>query len=230
MYRQILIIAPELDICKKLKYELSNGTINAYYVTSFDSGMRYVVYYECQLIIMDASFPKNVWLQFLKEIREIKSLPILILSDSGESSDIVEALSVADDYLQKPFDLEVCRAKVNALLRRPVSADQGPPCALSKDGNLIVIPHNRIVRLAHSEIPLPRIPFDLLYLLVSNEGRVLTREQLYQNVWGEEFNGAENTLNCQISFLRQTLKDACGTANYIQTIRGVGYRFDSKAG
>lgn len=227
MYRKILIIAPSLDSCKKLKYELTDKTTGAYYVMSVKDGIRHLTHYECLLIIMDISFPNATWLQSLQELREITPAPILVLSASGESRDIVKALSIADDYLQKPFDMEVCRARVQALLRRPAFGNESLPCVLSEDGNLLVIPQHRIVRVMDVEIILPRKQFDLLYLLMSQPKRVFTREQLYESVWGEDFTGGENTLNCQMCSLRRKLETVPNAPKYIQTFCGVGYRFDT---
>ena len=127
-------------------------------------------------------------------------MPILAISTNGESNHIVQTLAVADDYLQKPIDMDVCTAKIQALLRRNIKTDipfDAPPI-LSEDNKLFIDPKRRKVVLMDVEITLPRKQFDLLYLLAGNAGRVFTREQLYEKVWEEPFMGNDNTLNCQM--------------------------------
>lgn len=230
MYIQVMIIDSDLESAKQLKYALQNDTIRAYYTTSVADGMKYLVRFQYQLVIMDISPEKGDGFRSLNKVREFTAVPILAISTNGESNHIVQTLAVADDYLQKPIDMDVCTAKIQALLRRNIKTDipfDAPPI-LSEDNKLFIDPKRRKVVLMDVEITLPRKQFDLLYLLAGNAGRVFTREQLYEKVWGEAFMGNDNTLNCQMRSLRNSLKAVPDVPEYLHTMRGVGYYFDTE--
>lgn len=228
MYIQVMIIDSHLDSAKQLKYALQNDTTRAYYTTSVIEGIKHLIRFHYQLVIMDVSQGEDEGLQALRKVREFTSVPILAISIKGESDHIVQALAVADDYLKKPVDRNVCAAKIQALLRRNARTEipfDAPPI-LSEDNKLLIDPGRRKVVLMDVEITLPRKQFDLLYLLAGNAGRVFTREQLYEKVWGEMFMGNDNTLNCQMRSLRSSLKSVPNAPEYLHTMRGVGYYFD----
>lgn len=229
MYMQILIIDSDLDSAKKLKYALQTDIVRAYYTTSVTEGLKQLVRFHYQLVIMDVSLEEGNGFQTLRKVREFTAIPILAISYNDDSSHIVQTLAVADDYLKKPIDMKVCAAKVQALVRRfAYDSQQDSPDVISKDGSLMIDARCRRVYVLEKEIMLPRKPYDLLYLIASHEGRVFTHEQLYRNIWGEEFiNCSNGPLNCQIRRLRRQLESVPEAPQYIHTIRGVGYRFDS---
>lgn len=229
MYIQIMIIDSDLPAAKQLKYYLQNETVRAYYTTSVEEGIRHLAHFCYQIVIMDVSSWETDGLKQLKRIQALVSVPILALSTNNTSDHIVEILAVADDFLQKPIDLSVCSAKVQALVRRfAYDSQQDAPGVLSRDGSLMIDTRCRRVYVLEKEIMLPRKPYDLLYLLASHEGQVFTHEQLYRNIWGEDYISYSNApLNCQIRKLRRELESVSGAPQYIHTIRGVGYRFDS---
>lgn len=228
MYIQVMIIDSDLDSAKQLKYGLQTDAVRVYYTTSVAEGIKHLIRFCYQLVIMDVSFGEADGFQSLKKVRKFVAVPILAISTNGESGHIVQVLTVADDYLKKPVDLNVCAAKVQALLRRTARTEiplDAPPI-LSEDHKLFIDPGGRKVVLLDVEIMLPRKQFELLYLLAGNAGRVFTREQLYENVWGEAFMGNDNTLNCQMRSLRSSLKAVPNAPEYLHTMRGVGYYFD----
>lgn len=228
MYIQVMIIDSNLDSAKQLKYGLQTDTVRVYYTTTFIEGLKHLMRFRYQLVIMDVSLGEADGFQSLKKVRKFAAVPILAISTNGESGHIVQALMVADDYLKKPVDLNVCAAKVQALLRRMARPEiplDAPPI-LSEDNKLLIDPGRRKVVLMDAEITLPRKQFELLYLLAGNAGRVFTREQLYEKVWGEPFLGNDNTLNCQMRSLRSSLKAVPNAPEYLHTMRGVGYYFD----
>lgn len=228
MYLQVMIIDPDLATAKELKYYLQQDNVRAYYSTSVMEGIRHLAHYCYHLVVIDVSSMNGGGLQDLKRIRALVPIPILALSADGTSDHIVQILSIADDFLQKPIDLGVCFAKIQALLRRSGTIDPpfNAPPILSSDDKLLVDPGRRKVILMDMEIPLPRKQFELLYLLAGNPGRVFTREVLYEKVWGEAYIGNDNTLNCQMRSLRSSLKTVPNAPDYIHTMRGVGYYFD----
>lgn len=207
---------------------MQNDTIRAYYTTSFTEGIKHLIRFHDQLLIMDMSSGEADGFQSLKKVRGLAAVPILAISSNGDSDHIVRALTLADDFLQKPIDVSVCVAKIQALLRRNTRTEipiDAPPI-LTVDNKLLIDLQRRKVVLMDVEIALPRKQFKLLYLLAGNAGQVFTREQLYEKVWGEMFLGNDNTLNCQIRSLRRCLKSVQDAPDYIHTRRGVGYYFD----
>lgn len=125
MYIQIMIIDSDLPAAKQLKYYLQNETVRAYYTTSVEEGIKHLAHFCYQIVVMDVSSWETDGLKQLKRIQALVSVPILVLSTNNTSDHIVEILTVADDFLQKPVDLSVCAAKIHALLRR--SRKQEPP-------------------------------------------------------------------------------------------------------
>lgn len=228
MYFQIMIIDSDLGVAKELKYYLQSDTIRAYYTTSVTEGIRHLVHFCYQIVVMDVSSWETDSLKQLKRIQALVSVPILALSTNSTSDYIVEILTVADDFLQKPIDLSVCAAKIQALLRRSgkLEPPYNAPPILSRDNKLLIDPGRRKVILLDTVISLPRKQFELLYLLAGNPGRIFTRELLYEKVWGEAFLGNDNTLNCQMRSLRSSLKAVPNAPEYLHTMRGVGYYFD----
>lgn len=231
MYIQVMIIDSDLDSAKQLKYGLQTDTVRAYYTTSVMEGLKHLMRFRYQLVIMDVSSGEVEGFQALKKVREFATVPILAISTNGESGHIVQVLKVADDYLQKPYDMEVFRAHISAIVRRfAYDSQQDAPGVLSRDGSLMIDTRCRRVYVLEKGIVLSRKPYDLLYLMASHEGWVFTHEQLYRNIWGEDYISYANApLNCQIRKLRRQLESVPGAPQYIHTIRGVGYRFDSNA-
>lgn len=231
MYIQVIVIDSDLDSAKQLKYALQNNLVKAYYTTSVTEGLKYLARFHYQLVIMDVSLGDCDGFQSLKKVRQFTAVPILAISRNNDSSHIVQILAVADDYLQKPYDMEVCHAHIAALVRRfAYGSQQDAPGVLSKDGSLMIDARCRRVYVLEKEIVLPRKPFALLYLMACHEEQVFTHEQLYRNIWGEDYMSYSNApLNCQVRKLRRQLESVPGAPHYIHTIRGIGYRFDSDA-
>jgi two-component system response regulator MprA len=149
--------------------------------------------------------------------------PVLMLTARVETADRVAGLDAgADDYLPKPFELDELLARLRALLRR-VSPDAGDPAPrVLRSGELEVDPAARRVWCRGAEIDLSKTEFDLLELLVRNEGIVLDRATIYQRIWGYEFGPDSKNLAVYISYLRRKLEKA-GSPELIHTVRGVGY-------
>lgn len=229
MLQQILIIGSDLNSCKKLKYSLQNDLTRAYYTLSIDDGIRHLIHYGYHLIIFNLTCTNTDVMRSLSLLRKARFTPILVLSPETDADRIVQILEIADDFLQTPNDLKVCKARIKALLRRYIITNgQEPPGVLSRDGSLMIDTRCRKVYILETEIKLPRKQYDLLYLMASREGQVFTHDQLYRNIWGDDFINCSNApLNCQIRKLRRQLESVPGTPKYIHTMRGVGYRFDS---
>ncbi len=178
------------------------------------------------LILLDLMLPEEDGIHILKRLRskpETKQLPIILLTAKSSEYDKVIGLdSGADDYIAKPFGMMELLARVKALLRRtePENDTQGYQL-----GALSVDRSSHVVRVDGKEVMLTLKEFDLLCLLLENKGRVLTRDQLLNQIWGYGFDGENRTVDVHIRTLRQKL-GVCG--EYIETVRGVGYKIGGR--
>lgn len=184
------------------------------------------------LVLLDIMLPRLDGLEVSRQLRaspETARLPILMLTARGEESDKVVGLELgADDYVTKPFSWAEVRARVRALLRRaeapPEPPAPGEPRILTA-GDIRIDLDRRDVTRGDRQITLPARLFDLLAYLVRNRGTVLTRDQLLQRVWDYEYTGDTRTVDVHIRWLRERLEDDPAHPQFIQTVRGVGYRF-----
>ncbi|MBK9475271.1 MAG: response regulator transcription factor [Tetrasphaera sp.] len=176
------------------------------------------------LLILDLGLPQLDGLEVCRLLRaEGLTLPVLMLTARADEVDLVVGLDAgADDYVTKPFRLAELLARARALLRRGVSE------ASPSESLIRIDPDSRRVYLRGDELQLTGKEFDLLRVLVRNEGKVVSRERLMRDVWDTAWFGSTKTLDMHISVLRRKLGDDAGQPRYIRTVRGVGFRFDSR--
>ncbi len=175
------------------------------------------------LLVLDLGLPKMDGLEVCRRLRqEGSSVPVLVLTARADEVDTVVGLDAgADDYVTKPFRLAELLARARALLRRGVVE------APATDALVKIDPEGRRVFLRGQEVQLTGKEYDLLKVLVGNEGKVVSRERLMRDVWDSAWYGSTKTLDMHISVLRRKLGDDAAHPSYITTIRGVGFRFDA---
>jgi DNA-binding response OmpR family regulator len=177
------------------------------------------------LLVLDLGLPELDGLEVCRRLRaEGLTLPVLVLTARADEVDTVVGLDAgADDYVTKPFRLAELLARARALLRRKV----GDTPARDGEHELVRIdPEGHRVFLRGEEVQLTAKEFELLRVLVNNEGKVISREQLMREVWDTAWFGSTKTLDMHISVLRRKLGDDAASPRYITTIRGIGFRFD----
>lgn len=174
------------------------------------------------LVLLDLMLPEEDGISILKKLRQAphtKKLPIILLTAKSSEYDKIMGLdSGADDYVAKPFSMMELLARVKALLRR---TERNEAEVVYSMGSLSVNQTRHEVRVDGAEVTLTLKEFELLCLLMENKGRVLTRDQLLNSIWGYGFDGENSTVDVHIRTLRQKL-GKCG--EYIETVRGVGYK------
>jgi two-component system alkaline phosphatase synthesis response regulator PhoP len=180
------------------------------------------------LILLDLMIPGIDGLDVCRELRKTSGVPIIMITARGEEIDRVVGLELgADDDVTKPFSVRELMARIKAVLRRIKSEEktQVPATLFYSPGELQLDIDARNVIVENVTLNLTRLEFDLLYHLLSNAGRVLTRERLLEQVWGYDFVGDTRAVDSAIKRLRAKLREASPEADGIESVRGVGYRF-----
>lgn len=182
------------------------------------------------IIVLDVMMPgMNGW-QVCQAIREQTSVPIIMLTALDDTIDRIHGLEIgADDYLVKPFGFHELYAHVRAMLRRVNLDTQAPSPQLIEIGEIEVNLATHTVTRRGEPITLRQKEFDILVLLMSNSDRVVKRDELFDRVWGTDWLGDTRTLDVHMSWLRSKLEDDPAHPLYLQTIRGIGYRFTNPA-
>ena len=181
------------------------------------------------LVVLDLGLPGMAGEDVCRRMRAASDVPIIMLTAKDGEEDLVKGLQLgADDYLTKPFSPRELVARVKAVLRRskPTAAEAAD--VVERDGLAIDTQRRQVQVEGRGEVELTAKEFDLLLVLASNPGIVLTRERLMEKVWGYEYIGDTRTVDVYIRHLREKLADNAESPRFIQTVRGVGYRF--KAG
>lgn len=223
----VLIIEDDRLIAEPIARALRNVGYEVMTANTGRTGLDMALTHQPQLIILDILMPEMDGWEVCKAVREKSVVPILMLTALTEEVDRILGLELgADDYLTKPFSTRELLARVKALLRR-VEFDRAQ---LSEQNQLRVgnirleLDQRRVYKSDHA-LELRYKEFELLSLLVSRAGDVVTRAEIFDKVWGTDWLGDMRTLDVHIRWLREKLEDDPSNPQYIQTVRGVGYRF-----
>jgi two-component system, OmpR family, alkaline phosphatase synthesis response regulator PhoP len=224
MMQQILIIEDDADIAESLQYNFKREGFRPVIAESGEKGLRLALdeKYPPSLIVLDLMLPGMSGMELCRRLRReplTDKTPIIMLTAKASETDKIAGLDIgADDYIVKPFSVKEVVARVRAVLRR-VENDSAKNF---NDERLSIDFDDVRVTCSGEQVKLTRKEFELLTNLVKNVGRVATRQQLLDNVWGYSYFGDTRTLDVHIRRLRQKLGD-CGDC--IETVVGIGYRF-----
>lgn len=216
----ILIVEDQRDIssllCDFLRAE-------NYIVTVAEDGEKALALYErygARLVLLDIMLPGMDGFAVCSGIRKLGDVPIIILSARTEKDDKLNGLVLgADDYMEKPFDIDILLAKIKGIFKRRYSMEEVVA------GNLRIDKERRIVYKDGVLLNMTAKEFDLLLLLVENEGKVMKKESIFRQVWGSDSFSEPQTLTVHVKWLREKIEDNPGKPEKIQTVWGVGYRF-----
>ncbi len=218
---KILLVDDEPDILEFLKYNLEKEGFIAYTATNGKEGVAQALKHLPNLILLDVMMPGMDGIetcQALRDSEKLKDTVIAFLTARSEDySQIAGFDAGADDYISKPIKPKVLVSRIKALLRRK-NTQNGQP--LQNTADITIDPERFIVTRKGEELNLPRKEFQLLNLLMSKPGNVFTRENILGDIWGHEIVVGNRTIDVHIRKLREKLGD-----EYIQTIKGVGYKF-----
>ncbi|MFZ9726018.1 MAG: response regulator [Ilumatobacteraceae bacterium] len=182
------------------------------------------------IVLLDVMLPKVSGTDVCREIRKKSQVPIIMVSAKGTEIDTVVGLEVgADDYIVKPYRIRELIARVRAALRRSSVVESGAPAngvSSINVGDVTIDPEQHVVTVRGQVTKLPLKEFELLYVLVANAGRVMTRDTLIDRVWGSDYYGDTKTLDVHIKRLRSKVEVDPARPTAILTIRGLGYKFE----
>ena len=226
---RILLVDDEQSIQTLLSYPLRK---EGYHVTSALDGSEALQRFDegrFDLVVLDLMLPRRDGVEVCRELRARSQVPIIMLTAKGSESDKVAGLEVgADDYITKPFSMREFRSRVKAALRRSRMVtplvDQGEEGPIVQ-GELTIDFDRRQVTLAHDEIRVTYVEFEILGALARSPGRVLTRETLLEHVWGDSEYRDPRTVDVHIRHLREKIERDPKEPEFLFTVRGVGYRF-----
>jgi DNA-binding response OmpR family regulator len=228
---RILIIEDDPSILRGLQLNLSMEGYVVRVAMDGETGLALARSEKPDLLVVDVMLPKMGGLEVVRTLRlEDPDLPILILSAKGQETDKVAGLSLgADDYIVKPFSLKELLARIDAALRRGrARGETGQEKGLRRFGRVELDLKARRVSLDGREVTLTSKEFDLLAYFVGHPEMVFSREQLLQAVWGSGYLGNARTVDNFIVKLRAAIGDDADHPRYLETVRGVGYRFNPK--
>jgi two-component system alkaline phosphatase synthesis response regulator PhoP len=222
--KKILIVDDEPDILEFLQYNLKKEGFVVVVAQDGLQGLAAAEQHKPDLILLDIMMPEMDGVELCRQLREKKEFqdtPIAFLTARDEDFSQITALDVGgDDYITKPIKPRVLLSRINALLRRSDRAGEDDP-------EIIEAPPLRIDRTKmmvyreEEKIELPRKEFEILWLLASKPGRVFTREEIFDRIWGSEVIVGNRTIDVHIRKLRERLGE-----NFIKTMKGIGYKFD----
>ncbi|HDK7169494.1 TPA: response regulator transcription factor [Clostridium botulinum] len=221
----ILIIEDEKRVSEVLKAYLEKEGYKVYCTTKGLEGIEIFKSINIKLIILDLMLPDISGEEVCKIIRQSSDVHIFMLTAKGALNDRIEGLNIgADEYLIKPFSPRELTARVNALFRR-LSTDNSTSNLIFDDGKLIIDYDKRVVKVNGKEISITPNEFDILYALVLNKGKVLSREQLIDKIFGIDFEGYDRTIDVHIKNIRKKIEEDTKNPKYIVTVMKVGYKF-----
>jgi len=223
---KILVIDDEPSIVNLVTAYLKPEGYEVHTATDGPSGLKAARAFKPDLIILDVMLPGMDGIELLSRLRRESEVYVILLTAKTEETDKVVGLSVgADDYVTKPFSPRELTARVKAALRRiQTGAGSSSDTGVHSFRRLRMDVGARTVSVDEKPVDLTAIEFDLLKALVENRGRVLSREQLLEKVWGGEYFGEQRVVDVHLGHVRQKL----GRDDLIVTVRGVGYRFEDE--
>ncbi len=227
MYAKILIVDDEPPIIDVLRYNLQNSRYDVLIAWDGEQALALARSEQPDLIILDLMLPKLDGIEVCRMLRRESDVPIIMLTAKDEEIDRVLGLELgADDYVVKPFSVRELLARVKTVLRRtrhPVPTRS----AVVRAAALTIDAERHEAHLAGNYLDLTALEFKMLHALAKQPGRVLSREQLLEQVWGYEYHGDLRVVDAVIKRLRVKLRKAAPKDELIATVRGVGYKFDA---
>lgn len=227
---KILLIDDDRELCALIQKSVLRENIEADCCYSGRDGLIRLKENRYQLVILDVLMPECDGFAVLEKIREHYNLPVLMLTSKNDGISRVRGLRAgADDYLAKPFEMDELIARIISLIRRYTRFNQSEGTAgeLLFDG-LKIDADSRLVVSVNGTFELPPKEFDVLLFCARHPGKILTKQQIYEQVWKEPYVYDDSNIMAIISRIRKKIEENPAKPRYIQTIKGIGYRFNKE--
>lgn len=226
---RILVIDDDIELCELLNDYLSGEGFSVATVNNGRKGAELALAAEYVLVVLDVMLPEMNGFDVLRKIRENSKVPVIMLTARGDDIDRIVGLELgADDYLPKPFNPRELVARIRAIQRRVEVAEVSPShpkTAELKVGDLVLCNSNRTVKRGTENIELTSVEFNLLEVLLSQAGEVISRDDLVEKVLGRRLSAYDRSIDVHVSALRKKLGHFDGNMERIRTIRGIGYLY-----
>lgn len=227
---KILVCDDDKDIVEAIDIYLTQEGYEVLKAYDGDEAIKVLKRNEVDLLIMDVMMPRLDGIRATLKIRENKSLPIIILSAKSEDADKILGLNIgADDYITKPFNPLELVARVKSQLRRYTqlgSKARSDNQSEFRTGGLVIRDDLKEVTVDGEKVKLTPIEYNILLLLVKNQGKVFSINQIYENIWNEEAIGADNTVAVHIRHIREKIEINPKEPRYLKVVWGVGYKVE----
>ncbi|SDU79837.1 two-component system, OmpR family, response regulator RegX3 [Arcanobacterium phocae] len=226
----ILVVDDEHTLRETLAFNLRREEFDVVEAADGQQALDIFATHAIDLVLLDVMLPQMNGTEVCRKIRKTSSVPIIMVSAKDSEIDKVVGLEIgADDYITKPYSYRELLARVRALLRRVVPAidDDGAAHVLTV-GPVTLDSHSHVVSVNGSEVAMPLREFELLEFLMENAGRVLTRSQIFDRIWGAGYIGDSKTLDVHIKRLRSKIEQVPAEPQLLVTVRGLGYKFVAK--
>ena len=223
---RVLLVEDDITLAMGIEYSLKNEGFEVQHVVNLKTARERFNTSEIDMVLLDVTLPDGNGYELCKEIREQSNVPLIFLTACDEEVNIVLGLDMgADDYLTKPIRVRELIARINAVLRRKGISKNDSKNDTIKYKDLVIYPLKYEVYKGDEKLQLTSGEYKLMLTMIENKGNVLTRKQLLEKLWDIEGDFIEeNTLNVYIKRLREKLGESKETP-YIETVRGVGYRW-----
>ena len=227
----ILVCDDDREIVDAIEIYLSQDGYKIYKAYDGEQALQILDKEDIHLLIMDIMMPKLDGIRATLKIREYSSIPIIILSAKSEDTDKILGLNIgADDYICKPFNPLELVARVKSTLRRYTSLGSltGENKAIYQVGGLILNDDTKQVTVDDEPVKMTPIEYNILLLLMKNQGRVFSINQIYESIWNEDAIGADNTVAVHIRHIREKIEINPKEPRYLKVVWGVGYKIDKE--
>ena len=227
----ILVCDDDKEIVDAIEIYLSQDGYKIYKAYDGEQAIQILDKEEIHLLIMDIMMPKLDGIRATLKIREYSSIPIIILSAKSEDTDKILGLNIgADDYICKPFNPLELVARVKSNLRRYTSLGSltGENKATYQVGGLVLNDDTKQVTVDDEPVKMTPIEYNILLLLMKNQGRVFSINQIYESIWNEDAIGADNTVAVHIRHIREKIEINPKEPRYLKVVWGVGYKIDKE--
>jgi len=225
---RVLLVEDEPDLAEPLAYLLGK---EGFEVEIADDGLAALVAFRdrgADVVLLDLMLPGMPGTEVCRQLRAVSAVPIIMLTAKDSEIDIVVGLELgADDYVTKPYSSRELLARMRAILRRLVVVDEEEDNRVLSGGGVTLDLDRHTVAVRGKEISMPLKEFELLEMLMRNAGRVLTRGQLIDRVWGSDYFGNTKTLDVHVKRIRSRIEPVPSEPVSLVTVRGLGYRFEA---